>query len=181
MGLDKVKEEVLIKSKEKANQIINEGKLEAEKLIKEAEGNVAEFKKKVDAEAKKSAEDVKKKELASSELEIKKLFLQEKKNAINKVFKEAEKRIKGLSHDERAEHVKKLLDKANKEINVKFVYCNKKDSKLVEDFEVEESDILGGIIAESDDRAVRVDYSYETILESIKEQNLQDLGNILFK
>lgn len=180
MGLDKVKEEIIRKAKEQAEAIITEGREEAEKIAKEAEGKIKENKEKIEAELKKTGISIKKKGIASAELEVKKILLQEKKRAIENIFEEVKNKLAALNDKKREEYIKKLIEKAQKEINVKYIYCNKKDRKFIKDFEVEETDILGGLIAENEKRDTSVDYSYETILENIKEKHLQGIGKVLF-
>ncbi|MEK6876839.1 MAG: V-type ATP synthase subunit E family protein, partial [Nanoarchaeota archaeon] len=60
------------------------------------------------------------------------------------------------------------------------VYCNKNDAKLVKGFKAESSDITGGLIAENADGTVRVDYSFDTMLQNVKENELQKISKILF-
>ena len=180
MGLEKVKEEIISKAKLNANALIKEGRDEFARMMKDTEEKVKKSKEKIVEELKKIQDNIKKKEIASSELEIKKSILEEKKRAIEDVFKEVRNRINSLNDKKREEYVKKLIEKAKKEIDVKYIYCNKKDGKFVSGFKVEETEILGGIIAENEGRDVRVDFSYDAILEGLKDNYLQDLGKILF-
>ena len=85
-----------------------------------------------------------------------------------------------MSGKQREECMNKLLDKAKKDIEVAKVYCNKNDAKLVKGFKAEPSDIIGGLIAENADGTVRVDYSFGTMLQNIKENELQKISRILF-
>lgn len=180
MGLEKVKEEILDKANKTAEKIKRSANKEAEDIKKRSEEEISELKSGLKKELKKIENTIKKKELASSELEIKKMLLQEKKNAIEKVFSEAEKKLEGLDSKKREIHIIKLLSKVKDEVDVKYIFCNKKDKEFVKGYKIEDSDILGGIIAENEERNVRVDYSYDTLLEGMKEKHLQDLGKILF-
>ena len=40
--------------------------------------------------------------------------------------------------------------------------------------------MIGGIIAENGEKTIRVNYSFETLLESVKEAELQNISKILF-
>ena len=40
--------------------------------------------------------------------------------------------------------------------------------------------MLGGLIAENKEKTIRVDYRFETMLESIKEKELQGINKLLF-
>ena len=41
-------------------------------------------------------------------------------------------------------------------------------------------DIVGGIIAENQDETVRVDYSFDSMLQNMEENELQSINKILF-
>ncbi len=180
MGLEAVKDEIIANAKRQEEALLAEAKNEALGTMKEAEIKVAEFREKAEAEAKKLIETLKRQETASAEMENKKLTLEAKKDAVENVFEEARKSIEWLSDRKREEHISKLLEKAKNDIEVAKVYCNKKDAKLVKGFKAEPSDIIGGLIAENADGTVRVDYSFDTILQDIKENELQKISKLLF-
>lgn len=180
MGLEAVKEEIIRNAKEQETALIAEARKETSRIMKEAEKKIEEMKEKSDAETKRVIETIKKQELASIKLESKKMLLETKKNVIEKVFIEARKRLESLDDEKREIYIKKLLEKAKNDIEAVNIYCNKKDLKLLKDFEAEAVGIIGGLIAENKDRTIRVDYSFETMLQSIKENELQTVNKILF-
>ena len=69
---------------------------------------------------------------------------------------------------------------AKNDIEVAKIYCNKKDLKVLKDFKAEAADITGGLIAENKEGTVRVDYSFDTMLQNIKENELQSINKVLF-
>ena len=180
MGLEAVKGEILANAKEQEEALLAEAKKEAERIMKEAEIKIASFREKTEAETKKFIETMKKQETASAELESKKMILEAKKDATEIVFEEARKTVEKLSAKKREAYIDKLLEKAKNDIEVAKVYCNKNDAKIVKGFKAEPSDILGGLIAENADGTVRVDYSFDTLLQNIKENELQKISKILF-
>ncbi len=180
MGLEAVKDEILANAKRQEETLLAEAKKEALSIMKEAESKVAAFREKTEAETKKLIEMINRQEAASAELENKKFVLEAKKEAVEKVFEEARKSIERLSDRKREEHISKLLEKAKNDIEVAKVYCNKKDAKLVKGFKSEFTGIIGGIIAENRDGTVRVDYSFDALLQNIKESELQKINQILF-
>ena len=117
---------------------------------------------------------------AATRFESKKLFLVFRKEFMENMFSMAKERLSKLPESERSSHIKKLLQKANSELKVAVVYCNKKDAKFVTGYKVKEADIIGGIIAESENGEIRVDYSYETLLAQIKDSLLPELNKLLF-
>ncbi len=180
MGLEAVKEEIIRNAKAQEETLIAEAKNEARKIMKETEKKIEEIREKNNAELKKRADIIKKQELASAELENKKMLLEAKKQLIESVFSEAKNKVESLDEKKRMAYIKKLLEKAKKDIEVEYVYCNKKDLKLLKDFSPEAIDITGGLITENKDKTVRVDYSFDTMLQNIKENELQSINRILF-
>jgi len=180
MGLDSVKEEVIRNAKEQASSMLAEARKEAGKIMKETEAKAEEMKAKSEADTKKLIDTIKRQELASSELDSRKIVLDAKKQAIEKVISEARKKLETLDDRKREDYTKKLLEKAKKELDVAYVYCSRKDSKFVKGAETISAEMLGGIIAENKEKTVRVNYSFESLLESIKESELQSINKLLF-
>lgn len=180
MGLEAVKEEIIRDARKQEESLLAEAREEANKLVEAAEKQAGEFKEKSELEAKRLMDVIKKQELASAELENKKMLLEAKKQIIDAVFAEAEKKISELDSKKRGEYIKNLLEKAKSDIEVAKAYCSKKDANLLKGVNTEVMGILGGLIAENKDGTVRVDYSFETILQNIKENELQNISKVLF-
>lgn len=180
MGLENVKDEIIKTARSKAEEVISEGRKEADRLMRQAEEKINQHREELNAKLKQTETAIKNKEIAFSELEIKKMFLEEKKKAIEGVFEGVRKKLSALDTKKREEHIKKLLGEAQKELDVKHVYCNARDKGFVEGFDVEETEILGGIIAENEQKDLRVDYSYEMLLDNIREKHMSKIGKILF-
>ena len=180
MGLEAVKDEILNSAKEQSSSLIAEARKEAGRIMREAEKKSEEMKEKSDADTKKILDTIKRQELTSAELENKKMLLEAKKQLIESVFIEVQKKLVALNEKKREEYIKKLLEKIKNDIEAANVYCSKKDLKLLKDFKAEAIEIIGGLMAENKDRTIRVDYSFDTILETIKEKELQEINKILF-
>ena len=179
MGLENVKEEILNSAKEQSNSLIAEARKEASRIAKEAEKKAEEMKEKSETEIKRMLDDIKRRELANAELEIKKMLLEAKKQIIDAVFAESWKRLESLDDKKREVCIKSLAEKAKKEIEISTVFCNKKDAKFIKEFKVENME-MSGLIAENKEKTIRVDYSFGTMLQSIKENELQSINKILF-
>ena len=180
MGLETVKEEILNSAKEQSNSLIAEARKEASRILREAEKKIEEMKDKSEAETKKMLDTIKRQELASAELENKKMMLEFKKQVIEGAFAEARKKLEGFDDKKKEAYIKKLLEKAKNDIKIATVYCSKKDAKFLREFNAESAGITGGLIAENKEKTVRVDYSFETILQSIQEAELQNINKVLF-
>ncbi len=180
MGLEAVKEEIIRNARKQEEALLAEARQKAAEIIKDADREIETFREKSEAEAKRIMEIIKKQELASAELESKKILLGSKKQLINLVFAEAQKKIEALDAKKREVYMDKLLEKAKNDIEVAKVYCSKRDAKLPRGVDVEAADMIGGLTAENKDGTIRVDYSFESMLQSIKESELQSISKILF-
>jgi V/A-type H+-transporting ATPase subunit E len=180
MGLETVKDEILNSAKSQASAMTAEARKEANRIASEAEKKAEEIKAKNEAEAKRSMDTIKRQEMSSAELESKKMLLEAKKQIVEAVFADSRKKIESLPDKKREELIKKLLEKAKKDIEIAYVYCSSKDAKFIKGFDVQNADMIGGLMAENRERTIRVDYSFETLLQSIKENELQSISKLLF-
>ena len=180
MGLEAVKEEILSSAKEQSNSLIAEARKEGNRVMMEAEKKIEVMKEKSEAETKRIIDTIKRQESASGELENKKMILEAKKQIIQGAFIEAKKRLEELDDKKSESYAKKLLEKIKNDIEIAYIYSNKKDAKFLKGFNVEHANIIGGLMAENKEKTIRVDYSFETILESIKENELQNINKLLF-
>ena len=193
MGLEKVKQEILEKARRGAAEVTDAAQAEAKAMMRSAEKQMQNYERLIDEDADRSVEQMKRREVASAELELQKQALAAKNELIENVFSEARKRLARLSENRREAHVKGLLGLARKEVDVAVVQCNSKDAKFLEGNSgnsegsnsvklkvVKNDNVSGGIIAETHDRRLRVDYSYETVLEQVKSKVLSDVARLLF-
>lgn len=180
MGLETVKAEILNNAKMQAAGIVAEARKEASRLVKGAEKKIEELKEESEAETKKTLDLIKRQSLASADMENKKMLLEAKKQVIDAVFADAGKKLETLDDKKREEVIKKLLEKAKGDIEIAHVYCNRKDAKFLKALNPEPLNITGGIIAENKQKTVRVDYSFEVMLQSVKETELQNINKLLF-
>ena len=160
---------------------IKEANQEAARIIKEAESKIESRRRESEEEAKFLIETSKKKALINAEIEAKRMELEAKKEVIDEVFEKAKSRIMDISDSKINSINNSLYKKAGKEIDIGKVYCNKKDSKTFKGVETINTEILGGLIAESKDGLIRVDYSFDIMIESIKENDIKEVVDILFK
>ena len=180
MGLEVVKQEILSEAKEQSASIISQAKLEASSIIKEAERKIREMKEKGEEAIHKMNEMIKKQELASAELERKKMVLEAKKDVISMVFAKVSQELENLGSKEKEALLKKIHSRIEREIGGATIYCSKKDAKIVKGAKVYENEILGGIIAENHDSTIRIDYSFDTMLEAVRESEMQEINKTLF-
>ena len=71
------------------------------------------------------------------------------------------------------------IQKAKKDIDIAHVYCNSMDAKYLKNFDAQAVNIIGGLMAENKEKTIRVDYSFETIIENIKDSELHEINKLL--
>jgi V/A-type H+-transporting ATPase subunit E len=183
MGLEELKEEILEKANAFARKLIDEGNWEAGKIAKETDAQVRDLLEKSDLETSKLIESMERKEVSGAEFDAKKAKLDMKKEMVEKAFSNVEASLSEMPEKKREQYIRKLVEKAKKEIEVAFVYAKSDDRKIIEKMsgvKYKPADITGGIIAENKDGSIRVDYSYDEMLDSIKKESMQEIAEKLF-
>ncbi len=181
MGIEKVKDEIIEKAKEQSSLSVSQAKKSAEAVLRGVESRLEDQRAKSSEEAKGMMLGIKRQEMARAELESKKIFLQAKKEIIDGVFAQAKKEISGLKEKEMSPVISSLLKKAGNDIDIEHIYCNPKDARFFSQFKVEKAGISGGFIAENRERTVRVDYSFDTLFDSLRESNMENIAAKLFE
>ncbi|MBI3034245.1 hypothetical protein HYY72_03725 [Candidatus Woesearchaeota archaeon] len=181
MGIEKVMEEVIAKAKKRSAQIIAEARKEADESISSAMKTAEEAKRSALQDAERELSEQKTREIASAELDVIKSLLNARKKIIDDVFQEAIDRISRIPPSRRKEHIDNIISMAKKELEIHRLLCNEKDIRHISGYRAQPCNIMGGIIAENKDGSIRIDYSYEAMLEKTKEVTLKDVAKTLFK
>ncbi|MBI1970184.1 hypothetical protein HYS47_00400 [Candidatus Woesearchaeota archaeon] len=183
MGLKEVEQDILRKGEAEVKAIILEGQREADTIIADAKEKVKEYQKKAEDSTSQLLSQMERREKAAAEFEVKKNILDAKKALIEEAAQKTRESLEALPQKERDRHISSLLSRAGEEIKVQTVYANSRDRHAVEANDTicyKKGDMNGGLIAETEEGDVRVDYTYEEILQDLKEKSLQHLGGILF-
>ena len=186
MGLDKVKQEILDAARTDAAAIIDQAHAEAKAVLKSAEKQAEDKARALDDEMNTIAESLKRREMAAAELELQKHMLAEKSSLIEQVFADGKKKLAALPEKARETHLRRLLEAARKDLAVGTVYCTGKDVRLLDSIsggklKIMKNDAMsGGLVAETADGKLRVDYSYDTMLGQARSKVLSDVAKTLF-
>lgn len=176
MGLEDVKKEILDNARKQAKKITDEAEKERLEILKSVDKNIEEIKDQFNRNAVKAVDQYKLMSMAESSSIVKKQKLNLEKDLIKEVFDETKTELKNSKGTHREKLLKKLL--ARTKFNYGKVYCAKQDTKILKNSD--NVDIIGGVILENKDGNVRLDLSYETLLESIKQDNLSEIAKIIF-
>ncbi|MFC1768243.1 V-type ATP synthase subunit E [Nanoarchaeota archaeon] len=182
MGLEEVRDEFLDEASREKDAIIEKANEEASQIMDQAKKQEAE-KKELDIEnIKKSSEENEMREIAAANLEVKKNLLSEEKRLIKDVLDKTKTRLSNLKANEREEIVEKLLKKAEAELEIGKILCRKDDASFFSGkYEVEETNIIGGFIAENKDGSISIDLSFDTLLNELSEKHSQEIYKTLLK
>jgi V/A-type H+/Na+-transporting ATPase subunit E len=181
MGLEAVKNEIIEEARKKESFLIAEAKRESEKSMSDSKAKASKQEKKIKDQTVLTLKNLEKQDKATIDLEGNKSVMEAKKDITCSVIETVQNKIDSFDDSKKEMLIKKLLLRAKKDIKIGTIYCSKKDMKLLKDYEVRESKMIGGFIAETDDETVRVNYSFDSLLQSVIDKDVQEINNILFK
>ena len=192
MTLDTVAEDIREQARARVEEIHEEAGADAEELLAEAEANADEIREEILGDADRQIEQEREQRLSSAKLEAKQERLEARRDVLQSVRDAVEEEIATLEGEEREELTRALLDAAATEIDSEEgveVYGRADDGALIESILADydgfsyagEYDCLGGVVVESQESRVRIKNTFDSVLESVWEDNLQDISKRLFE
>jgi vacuolar-type H+-ATPase subunit E/Vma4 len=179
MGLEKIKEEILRKSAAAEKEILAEASLKAEELKKEAARQIKQLEQDASHTLEVEMASLERRENSLASMEAQKMLFQAKKAALEAAYQDAFERIGKMPKKERELVIIKLLERAKKELEVHTVFVNDADKAWVGRYEIKP--FQGeGIICETKDGKVRVDYTFTTLFGETKEKTTREVSKALF-
>ncbi|SFF81932.1 V/A-type H+-transporting ATPase subunit E [Halopelagius inordinatus] len=191
MSLDNVVEDIRGEARARAEEIREEGERRAAEIIEEAEADAAELLETREADVERQIEQEREQSLSGAKLEAKQERLAARRDVLEDVRSRVEDELASLSGDRREELTRTLLDAAADEFDDSddvVVYGRADDAALLEDVLTDydgfsyggEHDCLGGVVVESESSRVRVNNTFDSILEGVWEDNLKEVSTRLF-
>jgi V/A-type H+-transporting ATPase subunit E len=161
MSLDKVVEDILRKGEEKKREIIRQGEQERDQVLHQAKADAEASREKADRQFQVTVSQMEQQELSSAEQELAHLPAERRKPLYDK-----------------------LVAKAQKELGACYVYSTEEDRallKLPKGMEDGGSiECTGGLVFETKDRSVRLDYRFESLMEEVWNRKMQEIYGKLF-
>lgn len=183
MALDTVVEEILEGARKEADGLVQTAEKERKSILQLAEETVAGKRKAQDKQTEEAIKRLRQQELSSAELEAKRIILNARKGILDKTFEEVMKDLVGLGGEEKSRIYRIIVEKGMKVLPNARVYCPRGEARLLPKGmvgAVVEADIPAGLILESTDGQVRLDYTFKTILEDVWEKELKNVSKVLF-
>ncbi|MDV2481270.1 V-type ATP synthase subunit E [Methanoculleus sp. Wushi-C6] len=191
MGLEAVVNEIREKGRREVEAIRAEGRADVEEILKDAQARAAGIKSSANEEAERTAAYLINQEASAANLVVKRQVLNAQKTLLDQVYSASLAAVGDLPAEFHEKALTELLKRAAKEIKKGVVHVNERDTAVVEKILGQTKSlsgysvgkpaaIPGGIIVESIDGALQIDYSYRTFLDEIWESGLKDASEILF-
>ncbi|HLC59161.1 MAG TPA: V-type ATP synthase subunit E family protein [archaeon] len=184
MALDDVVGEILAQAQAESQRIIDDGRKEAEAIANDAKSKAEARREEFRAETERMVHDLERMNSSTENLKANKMILQAKKDVVDEIFSQLKGKVEKMEGDDRSRMINKLLEKARKEIDIAFIYVNDKDKHVISNIKNLNLNgtinSAGGIIAENKAQEIRVDYTFETFLERLKEAYMTDVTKRIF-
>jgi V/A-type H+-transporting ATPase subunit E len=191
MSLETVVEDIRDEARARAEEIRQEADERAEEIVREAESDREEILEDAEREVEQQIEQEREQKLSSAKLEAKQERLEARRDVLQEVRDRVEDRLASLEDDRREELTRELLDAAIVEFDddaTVEVYGRSDDADLlqsiVEEYDAEyagEYDCLGGVVVESVGSRLRVNNTFDSVIDEVWEDSLKDVSDRLFE
>lgn len=169
MGLEQVVADVQRATETKAQSIVEDAKAEAAKLLDAARSDVDAYTNRVMARAQQDADQEHARIVSAAEFEARKMVLTKENDLRAKLRSAIVDGLAKLDAGVRKDHLAKLVQTAQATISSGTLFVTASDAdQLPADhgYTVDASlKAAGGLIVESEDRELRLDLRYETLLD----------------
>ena len=183
MGLENVVSDILEQARTEVAAIDAAAGSEVEDIINVAQVEAQKIIETKEAEVDVQIERMRMQEISSTNLEIKRAALNAKKKVLETVFQSVRETIISMPVEKKRDLIRSILDKnSNKGTRV---YSNSKDTVIVKELTdltyMGEIDCIGGLVIENDDGSIRLDFTFDRILDDVSDQTLKQISDIIFE
>jgi V/A-type H+-transporting ATPase subunit E len=189
--LDTVVEDIRDEARARAEEIREEADERADEIVAAAEDEADDIREEAEAEAEREITQEREQKVSSAKLEAKQARLEARRDVLADVHESVEERIADLEGERREELTAALLSAAAAEVGSDdvAVYGRAEDEQLLKDLLSEydgfayagEYDCLGGVVVESEASRLRVNNTFDSVLEDVWEDELKEISDRLFE
>jgi V/A-type H+-transporting ATPase subunit E len=192
MSLDTVVEDIRDEARARAEEIRAEGQERADEIVAEAEADAEAIVEEREQAVERQIAQEREQAVSGAKLEAKQERLEARRDALQSVRQQVETELGGLSGDTREELTRALVEASATEFDEGsevVVRGRAADEALLEEIVAEHDgfslgdepvDCLGGVVVESETSRVQVDNTFDSLLDTVWENNLKDVSGILF-
>lgn len=192
MSLETVVEDIRDEARARAKEIRAEGDERAEEIVAEAERDAEEIRSEREREVVRTIEQEREQRLSSANLEAKQKRLEARRDVLGDVREAAEREVAAIDGDRRERLTRELLEATAAEFDEDAtvqIYGRADDAELLTSLLAEydslahagEYDCLGGVVAESKQSRIRVNNTFDSVLDDVWEDNLKEASARLFE
>lgn len=182
MGLEIVVKDIQEGARAEVSRIKAEGDAKASEILNEAK----EVQKKMLgdslAKAEEDLQNLHQQVISSANLEVKRITLNKRKDLLDKVYSQSVESIKSMPASKKEELLKHIINKY--EASGARIYSSKASEETVKKLSsltyAGNIDSIGGVVLENEDRTVRLDFTYDSILKNVYERSLKQISDILY-
>ena len=191
MGLEAVVNQIREKGRKEVEATRAETRAEVDAILRDAQERAAGIKVSAQEEADRAATHIINQETSAANLVVKRQVLNAQKTLLDQVYSASLAAVGSLPAEFQEKALTELLKRAAKVIKKGVVHANERDLPMVEAIISRQRtlsgytvgdpvEIAGGVIVESNDGELQIDYSYRTFLDEVWESDLKDASDILF-
>jgi V/A-type H+-transporting ATPase subunit E len=191
MSLETVVEDIRDEARARAEDIREDGEERAVEIVAEAEEEAERIVEEREQEVERQIDQEREQTLSAAKLEAKQQRLEARRDVLADIREQTEAAIEELDGDEREELTRALLEAAAPEFDdgeSVSIYGRGDDEDLLTDVLADydgwsyagERECLGGVVVESEESRVRVNNTFDSVLEAVWEDNLKELSDRLF-
>ncbi|WEL20268.1 V-type ATP synthase subunit E [Halorhabdus sp. BNX81] len=190
MSLETVVEDIREQARSRAREITEAADEQAESIVSEAEDDAESIVAEREREVERQIAQERERRLSSANLEAKQERLNARREVLETVRSQVEDGLATLEADRRETLTRELLENALAEFEGSEVrvYGRPEDAELLEsilaDYDATlagERDCLGGVVVESDESRVRVNNTFDSVLEDVWEDQIKAISDRLFE
>jgi len=191
MSLDTVVEDIRDEARARAEEIREDAQGEADEIVAEAEADAESIREERLAEAEATIEQEREQRVSSAKLEAKQERLEARQSVLSEVRDAVEAQLADLDGDTREELTRELLDAAAAEFDddAAVTVSGRADdeellTELADEYGFEyggEYACLGGVVVRSEASRVRVNNTFDSVLEDVWEDELREVSDRLFE
>jgi len=185
MGLETVVDDIKQEARARADEIVEEAEEERDEILAEAREEADRVKERAVEEAENEADELREQEVSSAKLEARKMVSREERDLLAELRADVRDELAALE-DGREGLTRSLLEAGVEELgdDEGAVYAAEGDEEMVQGL-VDEvdgfryrgtTDVLGGVIVESANGEVRVDNSFDSVLERVWNDSLREVS-----
>ncbi|MFC7155850.1 V-type ATP synthase subunit E [Halomarina halobia] len=190
MSLETVVEDIRDEARARAEEIRSDADERAEAIVAEAEADAEEILEERKRAVERQIDQEREQKLSSAKLQAKQARLEARRDVLSDVRESVERRVATMEEG-REELTRALLDAADEEFDAdaeKRVYGRADDEALLADILADYDnyeyagaiECLGGVIVESEGSRIRVNNTFDSVLEDVWEDSLRDVSSHLF-